>query len=70
MGVFERKMNYPNIEKERIRLSLTKVEFAKRIGITTRAYYNYQNGRDIPSSTLINLKKVTGKSIDYLLEQE
>lgn len=61
-------MNYPNIEAERARLGLTKEEFAKKIGISTKTYYNWIGGvNPIPSNALIKLSEVCQSSVDYLL---
>mgnify|MGYP000637163726 CR=1 FL=1 len=56
-----------NIEAERGRLQLTKGEMCKALGITGKTYNSYIKGGAIPSTALEKLKKMTGKSIDYLL---
>ena len=61
-------MKYPNIEAERARLGLSKDDFAKKIGIATKTYYNWINGvNPIPSDTLISLSAICNVDIDYLL---
>lgn len=61
-------MSYPNIEAERARLGLSKEEFAKKLGVTTKTYYNWLGGiNPIPSNRLILLAKLCNVSIDYLL---
>lgn len=59
---------FPNIEKERERKGLTKESFAKSLGVTTRTYYNWIDGKNpIPSDALIKMSDITETSIDYLL---
>ncbi len=61
-------MNFPNIEAERARLGLTKEEFAKRLGVSTKTYYNWIGGiNPIPSDALMKISKMCKSSIDYLL---
>ena len=61
-------MKYPNVEAERARLGLSKDDFAKKIGIATKTYYNWINGvNPIPSDTLISLSVICNVDIDYLL---
>lgn len=57
-----------NIEAERGRLMLNKIEISKILGITTKTYNSYIAGGNIPSAVLIKLSELTGKSTDYLLE--
>lgn len=62
---------YPNIEAERVRLKLTKEEFAERMGISLRTYYNWQNGlTPIPSTFLKKMAALFKAEIGYLLEEE
>lgn len=56
-----------NIEAERGRLQMTKVQMCRVLGVTSKTYNAYINGRDIPSGVLEKLKDLTGCSIDYLL---
>jgi transcriptional regulator with XRE-family HTH domain len=59
---------FPNIEKERERICLSKKELAKKLGVTRRSYYNWIGGKNpIPSDVLIKISDITGASIDYLL---
>ena len=61
-------MKYPNIEAERARIGMTKDDFAKRLGIATKTYYNWLNGvNPIPSDRLIELSLLCDSKIDYLL---
>ena len=60
-------MNFPNIEAERARLGYSKVEFAEKLGVETKTYYNWIKGvNPIPSDKLILLSKICNASIDYL----
>lgn len=61
---------YKNIEAERGRLGLSKTTLANKIGVTTKTYNSYISGKTIPSTVLLGLSKITGCSIDYLLETE
>ena len=64
-------MIFPNIEKERERMNLSKDKFAEKLGITRQTYYNWIRGKNpIPSDVLIRMSDVTGASIDYLLGRE
>lgn len=56
-----------NIEAERWRLRMTKVDMCRELGITLKTYNGYIRGSAIPSSVLVKLRAMTGKSIDYLL---
>lgn len=57
-----------NIEAERARLKLTQEETAKALGISPKSYFNYANGKAIPSTVLIKMAKLFSCSTDYLLE--
>lgn len=58
-----------NIEAERARKGLTKEEVAKKLGTSTKTYYNWINeDTDIPGSALIKMRALFGVSTDYLLE--
>lgn len=56
-----------NIEAERGRMQLTKTELCERLGVTAKTYNSYIRGGVIPSTVLEELRRMTGKSIDYLL---
>lgn len=58
-----------NIEAERVRKGFTKEEVAKKLGTSTKTYYNWINeDTDIPGSALIKMRALFGVSTDYLLE--
>lgn len=49
------------IESIRKRLNLTMPEFAERIGVTKGAVNNYEKGRSIPKSPILNkIIKISG----------
>ena len=56
-----------NIEAERYRLRMTKTAMCKVLGVTLKTYNAYISGASIPSSKLEILRKLTGRSVDYLL---
>ena len=59
-----------NIEAERARLALTKEQLCGKLGITYKTYQSYLGGNAIPSTVLVKLRALTGKSIEYLLNLE
>lgn len=63
-------MDLVNIEAERGRLQMTKETMCKELGITQKTYNSYIRGANIPSSVLVHLRELTGKTIDYLLGLE
>lgn len=61
-------MKYENIEAERARLGLSKDNFARSLGITTKTYYNWLNGvNPIPSDVLVKMSGICKADTDYLL---
>ena len=59
---------YQNIEAERVRTGMSKAEFAKKLGVSTKTYYNWIKGiNPIPSTYLIKMAKMCNSEIDYLL---
>lgn len=61
-------MKYPNIEAERARLGLSKDEFAKKLGVATKTYYNWLNGvNSIPSDALMEMARMSNSTMDYLM---
>lgn len=59
---------YQNIEAERARYKMTQQELANALGVSLRTVQYWLRGKkDIPSSALIQMAKMWGKSIDYLL---
>jgi transcriptional regulator with XRE-family HTH domain len=63
-----KQVKYPNIEAERARLGLSKDEFAKKLGIATKTYYNWLNGvNPIPSDVLMEMARMSNSTMDYLM---
>jgi len=58
---------YNNINVERARYKMTVDELCKKIGVSRKTYYNWQDSGDIPSSKLIAMSEVFKCSVDYLL---
>lgn len=60
-------MNRVNIEAERGRLQMTKMDMCHALGITLKTYNSYIRGGIMPSNILEQLREMTGQPIDYLL---
>lgn len=61
-------LKYPNIEAERARIGITKVELSAKIGITPKTLTNWQNGKtSIPTTALVLMHDLFSCSVDYLL---
>ncbi len=59
---------YPNIEAERARLGMTRVDLAKALDVSYSTLKAWMSGkRDIPCSKLVNMSKLFNVSTDYLL---
>lgn len=57
-----------NIEAERARKQMSKEETARKLGVSTKTYYNWINESvDIPSSKLLEMSHLFGTSMEYLL---
>lgn len=57
-----------SVEAERVRNRLTKEQLAERLGISIRTYYNWVNEEtDVPGSALLEMSKMFGTSMDYLM---
>lgn len=66
MGNIELK----NIEVERVTHGLTREGIASILGITSKTYLNWIRGvTEIPSGSLLQMSRLWGKSVDYLLEK-
>lgn len=58
-----------SIEAERVRNGFSKEALSKKLGISTKTYYNWVNEEtDVPSSALIEMSKLFQTDIDYLLK--
>lgn len=63
-----RKTKYGNIEAERVRLGLSKDDFAKSLGISIKTYYNWLNGMTpISIDALMKMSNIFNVSLEYLL---
>lgn len=61
-------MRYPNIEAERARHGMTKLEFSNSIDVTSKTYQNWQESKtEIPASKIIDMVRLFDVSADYLL---
>ena len=62
-------MKYPNIEAERARLGLSKEDFAEKLDVSTKTYYNWviHGTSPIPSDALEKISNICKVSVDYLL---
>lgn len=61
-------MRFPNIEAERARRGMSREDFVRPIGVSTKTYSNWQNNQtDIPCTKLILMARFLGCSIDYLI---
>ncbi len=59
---------FPNIDAERARNGMSRVELANRLGVSYSTMKSWMSGRtDIPSSKLVEMSKIFRVSIDYLL---
>ena len=56
-----------NMEAERGRKQLSKEALSRHLGITSRTYWNYIEGKPIPSDKLEAMSRLFGCSTDYLL---
>lgn len=59
-----------NIEIERVKLELTKGQMAAELGVSDKTYHKYVHGGSIPSSVILKLVGMTGKTAGYLLNLE
>lgn len=64
-------MEHRNIEAERVRNCISRETLASTLGISTRAYYNWINGKsDIPSLQLLKIARLFHVSMEYLLGEK
>jgi len=59
-----------NIEAERGRLGMSKLQISEVLGVTPKTYNAYISGGPIPSDVLLKLRELSGRTIDYLLDVE
>lgn len=61
-------MKLPNIEFERIRHDVSKIELSRILGVSRKTMSNWQSGKtEMPVSKLIILADIWECSADYLL---
>lgn len=61
-------MRFPNIEAERARRGMSREDFVKPIGVSTKTYSNWQNGKtDVPCTKLMLMARSLECSVDYLI---
>lgn len=61
-------MKLPNIEFERIRHDVSRIELSKILGVSRKTMSNWQSGKtEMPVSKLIILADIWKCSTDYLL---
>lgn len=59
---------FPNIDAERARLGMSKVDLAHALGVSYSTLKSWMGGKtEIPCSKLIAMTKLFGVSSDYLL---
>lgn len=59
---------FPNIDAERARLGMSKVDLAHVLGVSYSTLKSWMGGKtEIPCSKLIAMTKLFGVSSDYLL---
>lgn len=57
-----------NIEAERVRNKMGKEELSEKMNISLKTYYNWINeSTDIPGTKLLEMGKLFGVSMEYLL---
>lgn len=63
-------MNTSRIETRRRELNIPRKVIYSKLGICKKTYYNYINGKTIPSDMLSKLADILECSTDYLLEKK
>ena len=58
------------IEKMRIKENYSKARLARELGISTKQYYNYLNGSEIPYKIVENVCKLFGYEIAIVIKLE
>lgn len=57
-----------NIEAERVRMQLSKEDFSQKLGVSLKTYYNWiSESTDIPSTKLLEMAKLFGTTMEYLM---
>lgn len=59
---------FPNIDAERARLGMSKVDLARELNVSYSTLKSWMNGKtEMPCSKIIAMTKLFGVSSDYLL---
>lgn len=59
---------FPNIDAERARLGLSRVQLAKKLNVSVSTFKNWMYGHtEIPASKVVEMAKFFNCSTDYLL---
>lgn len=59
---------FPNIDAERARLGMTRVDLAKKLGISYSTLKSWMAGKtEIPCSKIVEMAQLFNVSTDYLL---
>ncbi len=59
---------FPNIDAERARSGMTRVDLANKLGVSYSTMKSWMSGRtEIPCSKLIEMSKMFNVTTDYLL---
>lgn len=56
-----------NLKKARLGTGLTQGQAAQQLGVTERTLRSYEQGGPVPSTVLVKLSRLTGKTVDYLV---
>ena len=60
-------ITFNNLNAEMARNNMTVEDLVQRIGVTRKTYYNWVHSNKIPPTKLIEIAKLFGCSIDYLV---
>ena len=61
-------MRFRNIDAERARLGLSKVQFAKALSVSEKTLYNWEKTGQYTLAALRKMAEMFNCSIDYLVE--
>ena len=63
-------MKYPNIAAERTRAGMNLEAFSKKLGVSRKTVYNWEQRGEIPQAALEKMAELFHCSIDYLLGRQ
>lgn len=59
---------FPNIDAERARFGMSKLDLAKELGVSYSTLKSWMNGKtDMPCTKVVAMAKLFGVTSDYLL---